>query len=180
VFSRSDASADPFRGASVAAFGATDRDERLDPPRWRLPMPRRTSLVRAIAVAALLCVAAGVLLIDDTSSPARVAMPPPAAATTTPSPPAAPPGTVGLPMRLRDSGVVTVVRAGQRVDVLAPISAGTPAQLLASGVLVLRATPGGDAPADGALLYLAVTPEQAARVAGIATDTPITVTVRSP
>jgi hypothetical protein len=154
-------------------------DERLDPPRLRLPLPRRAALIRAAAVAALLCLAAGVLFVDG-SAPA--AAPAPAAS---PSPvgtpgPVAPPGTVGLPLRLPDAGVVAVVRAGQRVDVFGASGDGRPAQLLAAGVLVLRATARGEAPEDGALLYLAVTTEQAAHLAGYTTDAHITVTVRSP
>lgn len=155
-------------------------DERLDTPRRWLPFPRRATLLRAVAVAALLCLAAGVLLLDGSGPPAAV---PPSPAV--PSPvvapdPAAPPGTVGLPLRLRDAGVVSVVHAGQRVDVLAGAERGRGAEVLATGVLVLRASARGEAPEDGALLYLAVTAEQAARLAGIRTETHITVTVRSP
>jgi hypothetical protein len=85
---------------------------------------------------------------------------------------------VGLPLRIRDAGVLRVVRPGRRVDVLAAVEGG--AELLATGVLVLRADAGGDAPEDGALLYLAVTAEQAARIAGFTTEAHLTVTVRSP
>lgn len=176
MFSWNDAPAVPFG----AGPGNADRDERLDPPRWRLPWPRRSSLLRAIAVAALLCMAAAVLLVDGSPPPAKVAVAPPKPAATPSRPPVAPAGTVGLPLRLRDSGFVTVLRPGQHVDVLAGGPTGGPATTLAANVLVLRAAAGGEAPEDGALIYLAVTPEQAARVAGIATETPITVTVRSP
>lgn len=149
--------------------------ERLDPPRLRLTAPRRATLIRAVLVAALLCLAAGALLTERPQHRAAPVIVPSVAA----SAPVAPPGYVGLPLRLPDAGVVTVVRAGQRVDVLA--GDGTrPAELLASGVLVLRATARGQTPEDGALLYLAVTRDQAARLAGFTTDAHITVTVRSP
>jgi hypothetical protein len=149
-------------------------DERLDPPRLRLPWPRRATLAPAAAVAALLCLAAGVLLLGDAEP--RPATRPPVASST--AAPVAPPGTVGLPLRIRDAGVLRVVRPGRRVDVLAAVEGG--AELLATGVLVLRADAGGDAPEDGALLYLAVTAEQAARLAGFTTEAHLTVTVRSP
>jgi hypothetical protein len=156
-----------------------NRSERLDPPRLRLNPPRRATLVRAALVAALLCLAAGALVTGqppDHSVPGSVPVAVPSGFA---SEPPAPPGLVGLPLRLHDAGVVAVVRAGQRVDVLA--SDGVrPANLLASDVLVLRATAHGQAPEDGALLYLAVTREQAVRLAGITTDAQITVTVRAP
>ena len=151
-------------------------DERLDAPRRLLPGLRRPALLRAAAVAALLCLAAGVLFLDG-PRPAPVVPPPSrasAAVPVTPPPPTAPAGTVGLPLRLADAGVVAVVRVGQRVDVLAD------GRVLATDVLVLRAIARGEAPEEGALLYLAVTAEQAARVAAVRTDTPITVTVRAP
>jgi hypothetical protein len=143
-------------------------DERLGPP-LRLPLPRRTTLLRGAAVAGLLCLAAGALLVER-PQPARP-----------PAPPAvvtAPPGTVGLPLRIGDSGVAAVVRPGMRVDVLGAIRDG-PAQVLASDVLVLRSS-GGSTPEDGALLYLAVTREQAAKLAGFGIEAHITVTVRAP
>lgn len=142
-------------------------DERLGPP-FRLPLPRRATLLRGAAVAGLLCLAAGVLLVDR---PVPAPVKQPAVVT-------APPGTVGLPLRIGDSGVAAVVRPGARVDVLGAARDG-PAQLLASDVLVLRSS-GGGAPEEGALLYLAVTREQASRLAGFTTDAHITVTVRAP
>jgi hypothetical protein len=142
-------------------------EERLGPP-FRLPLPRRATLLRGAAVAGLLCLAAGVLLVERPLPPA---VPQPATVT-------APPGTVGLPLRIGDSSVAAVVRPGARVDVLGAARDG-PAQLLASDVLVLRSS-GGDAPEDGTLLYLAVTRDQAARLAGFGIEARITVTVRAP
>jgi hypothetical protein len=159
-------------------FSPSD-DERLDAPRRWLPAIRGGALLRAAAVAALLCLAAGVLLLDA-APPAAPTLRPSVAPVVASSGPVAPPGTVGLPLRLRDAGVVSVIHAGQRVDVLADAEQDRVAEVLATGVLVLRATARGDAPEDGALLYLAVTAEQAARLAAIGTETRITVTVRSP
>jgi hypothetical protein len=161
-------------------FSPSD-DERLDTPRRWLPTIRGGALLRAAAVAALLSLAAGVLLLDDAppvATPSSLGVSP--VPVTASSGPVAPPGTVGLPLRLRDAGVVSVIHAGQRVDVLAGADQGQVAEVLATGVLVLRAIARGDAPEDGALLYLAVTAEQAARLAAIRTETRITVTVRSP
>jgi hypothetical protein len=163
----------------------SDADERLDAPRWRLPVVRYAALIRVAVVAALLCVAAAVLIFDVSPAPVARSVRPargPAGAARARSAvrPVAPPGTVGLPLRIPDAGVVTVVRPGQRLDVLAGTAEGRPAQVLAANVLVLRATARGDAPEDGALLYLAVSPEQATRVAGVSRDTQLTVTVRAP
>jgi hypothetical protein len=155
--------------------GARGR-ERLDPPRWRLSVLRRAALLRSAAVAALLCLAAGVLLIDERPAP-RAAAPAPLTATGRPGP-ALPAGTVGFPLRLPDAGVVAVVRPGQRVDVLAS-TGGAIAKVLAADVLVLRVGP-SDPAADGALLYLAVTTGQAGRLASLEPDARISVTVRSP
>lgn len=146
--------------------------ERLDAPRVRLPVLRRAALVRAAVVAALLCLAAGVLLLDGSGGD-----PVPAS---TPSAVVAPPGTVGLPLRIEDGGVAAVVRAGQRVDVLASDAGAPDAETLATGVLVLRVAAGAGTPERGAVLYLAVTREQAARLARFTTEARITVTVRSP
>jgi hypothetical protein len=171
-FFPADSAVDAARGVPAARG-----DERLDAPRLRFPVLRRATLLRGVVVAALLCLAAGVLLIDR--APPATTPAAPRAAATSPAP-VLPPGTVGLPLRLRDSGVVAVVRPGHRVDVLGATSDGRAAETLATRVLVLRITARGDAPEDGALLYLAVTAEQAARLAGYTTEARITVTVRSP
>jgi hypothetical protein len=146
-------------------------DERLDPPRWRVPVPRRSGLLRGAAVVALLCLAA-LALLDNGQATSRNAIPakPPVPAT---SGVAAPPGAVGFPLRLPDAGVVAVVQPGQRVDVL---SASGQGGVVAEDVLVLRSS----RDADGALLYLGVSRAQANRLAALVSETRLTVTVRSP
>lgn len=139
-------------------------------------------MLRAIAVAALLCLAAGVLLTGNDrpqADPVRTVV-------------SAPADTVGIPLRIADAGVGDLVRAGQHVDVLGGVpppddgANQSPATsvVLATNVLVLRtvsgAVAGQNSGQDTTLLYLAVTPEQAIRLAGIAAGTRITVTVRSP
>jgi hypothetical protein len=147
-------------------------DERLDTPRWRLPLPRRSSLFRWAAVAALLCLAAAVLLTGG-GSPERAAP----ASTPTPVHTRAeigpPTGTVGFPLRLPDAGVVSIVRAGQRVDVL---GGPGPGGVVAEDVLVLRTSEDD----DGALLYLGVSRAQANRLAALVSQARLTVTVRTP
>jgi hypothetical protein len=127
-------------------------------------VPRREALVRGGVVAALLCLAAAVLRVE----------PAPPAARHQPNV-GAPPGTVGYALRLPDPWLVGVVRQGQRLDVLA--AEGDAARVVVSDVLVLRA--GGGAP-GGALLYLAVTQVEAARLAATAPEARLSVTVRSP
>ncbi len=161
-------------GGGEVAPSPAGRAESLDPPRFAFGLPRRASVLRAGAVAGLLCLAAGVLLMER-PAPAPVAGP----IRVSPSELVAPAGLVGFPLRLADSGVASVVRPGARVDVLGA-DGSQPARMLAGDVLVLRAAARGEAPEDGTLIYLAVTPDQAARLAGVTTDAHVTVTVRSP
>jgi hypothetical protein len=82
---------------------------------------------------------------------------------------------VGYALRLPDPAVGSVLRQGQRVDVLA--AAGDSARVLVSDVLVLRVS---GSPPDGTLVYLAVTQPQATRLAANAPEIRLSVTVRSP
>lgn len=152
----------------------SERNSGLDPPwfglGWRLP--RVSGLLRWSFVAVLLCVAA-LLLLSGPGSRSRVV--PRASVAVRPSaiPTAAvvvPAGLVGFPLRLPDGGVVSIVRPGQRVDVL-----GRPG-VLAEDVLVLRAA----ADSDGGLLYLGVSRTQATRLAALVPGAAVTVTVRQP
>ena len=87
----------------------------------------------------------------------------------------APTGSVAAPVRLADSEVAGLLRTGDRVDVLAVAFEGGPAARLARGALVLRGPAradsagggllGGMAAAPSGLVLLAVTPDEATRLA---------------
>ncbi|MCZ2825209.1 MULTISPECIES: Flp pilus assembly protein CpaB [unclassified Modestobacter] len=104
---------------------------------------------------------------------------------------AVPDGQVAAPVRLADLAVATLLRAGDRVDVLAAGAAGpTPSpavEVVATGALVLAAPtpavadgPAAGAPAGGGLLVLAVSPDTAARLAAAAATATLTVTLGRP
>jgi Flp pilus assembly protein CpaB len=99
-----------------------------------------------------------------------------------------PPGQVVAPVRLADLAVAELLRAGDRVDVLASVSDGARAETVATSALVLAATgtaAGGDgtAAADntpGGLLLLAVDGPTAARLAAATASATLTVTLTPP
>jgi Flp pilus assembly protein CpaB len=101
-----------------------------------------------------------------------------------------PPGRVAAPVRLADLAVATLLRAGDRVDVLATDAASGDAEVVAAAALVLSAPAGSEpdtgpgrpgAPPEGAgLLVLAVSPETARVLAGAATTGSLTVTLGPP
>lgn len=107
---------------------------------------------------------------------------------------AVPAGQVAAPVRLADLAVSTLLRAGDRVDVLAtgdvPGSAegaGPAVQVVATGALVLTApavptdgAPAGGAPGADGLLVLAVPPDTAGRLAAAAASATLTVTLGRP
>jgi hypothetical protein len=153
-------------------------DGRLDPVRWR--RPGRGTLLRLVAVAALLATAAAVSWSPPRSCDAppsgRVA---PTAATGTSEPPspepgssvgqaraapavpegAVPDGSVGVPIRLADPTALSLVRPGNRVDLLRIEDAGGHPTAVAAAALVLRVTDTDDPTASG--LLLALTPQEA-------------------
>ncbi|MGY1718086.1 Flp pilus assembly protein CpaB [Blastococcus sp. SYSU DS0552] len=91
-----------------------------------------------------------------------------------------PPGQVAAPVRLADLAVAALLRAGDRVDVLATGAAPGPAERVAAGALVLAA-PTGDAGEPGAgLLVLAVDEATAARIAAAAATATLTVSLPPP
>lgn len=161
--------------AQPTAHGSARRirgDGRLDPVRWH--RPARGTLLRLAAVAVLLATAAaaswspvrttgttGATCADETGAdetgaatpPPAVAAPPSAA--TTPS--AVPSGSVGVPVRLTDPTALSLVRPGNRVDLLRPDDAST----VATAALVLKVTGAGDPTAGG--LLLALSPADAVR-----------------
>lgn len=96
-----------------------------------------------------------------------------------------PPGQVAAPVRLADLAVATLLRPGDRVDVLATGADAGAAEVVAAGALVVNAPPATDAGAGvpreaSGLLVLAVPAETAARLAGAATSSTLTVTLGPP
>ena len=91
------------------------------------------------------------------------------------------PGTVAAPVRLADPAAAALLHAGDRVDVLGTPTSGTgsgPATVVARDLRVL-AVPAAD-DAEGALVVLAAAPAVAARLAGAAVATRLSVTVLAP
>ncbi|GIE27845.1 hypothetical protein Ait01nite_008900 [Actinoplanes italicus] len=146
-------------------------DERLDPVRWR--RPGRGTLLRLFSAAVLLFTAAAVLWLQPTTCVAPVTAPRSSSAATPVTPAsgsagntrAIPAGSVGVPVRLADPTALTVVRPGNRVDLLR-IDGDRDRDrdrtvAVASAALVLEVT-GADDPATGGLL-LALGPDEAQR-----------------
>ena len=92
-------------------------------------------------------------------------------------------GQVAAPVRLADLAVASLVRTGDRVDVLATPPESLTAEVVAASVLVLAGARGGggdvDDPAAG-LLVLAVDDATAARLAAAATTSTLTVSLPPP
>lgn len=163
------------------------REPTLRPVRRPRP-PGARAVLRAVLVAALLVLAAGVLYTrEPTSCPAPTGALPsdePAPAGPVPGGPtptrlALPPGLVGVPVRLAEPAALAVLRPGARVDLLAaPASgeAGGPT-LLAPRALVLDVVGAGST--DGfPALYLALQPDQAHTTAGMPENTRFMIIVR--
>jgi Flp pilus assembly protein CpaB len=98
-----------------------------------------------------------------------------------------PAGQVAAPVRLADLAVATLLRPGDRVDVLATGPEAGAVEVVAAGALVLSAPAGTEpgAPAtapseDTGLLVLAVAPETAQGLARAATTGSLTVTLGPP
>ncbi|WP_203959897.1 RcpC/CpaB family pilus assembly protein [Actinocatenispora thailandica] len=140
----------------------------------------------------LLLLAAGVLATgsgaaaDDGRCPAR----PTPAPSHRPAPGSSvPAGSVGVAVPIGGAGVGGLVHPGDRVDLTVtvttdPDSADTdtqrdPAELLVRDALVLRGTTGHSADmTGGSVVYLAMTEQQARRVAGVAPSARIGLTLR--
>ncbi|GAA1599515.1 hypothetical protein [Actinoplanes couchii] len=153
-----------------------ERDERLDPVRWH--RPTRGTTLRLISVAVLLLTAAAVLWFKPATCTPLLTAPGPTASSTgkaapqsstqnqardqTEGKPAAraiPSGSVGVPIRLADPTALSVVRPGNRVDLLRLESDKDRTTPVANAALVLEVT-GADDPVLGGLL-LALAPEEA-------------------
>jgi hypothetical protein len=142
----------------VGVFRRGRAEPRLD------PMPRRLArgtLIRLAAVAALLGTAAALIWSRPSGcAPATVASQRPAvsSSTRTSTPPVGVPrGNVGVPVRLAEPTALSLVHAGDRVDLLS-VGEGD-SRPVASAALVLKVTDADD-PATGGLL-LALTPDEA-------------------
>jgi hypothetical protein len=126
-------------------------------------------MLRLVSVTVLLITAAAVLWLKPTgcipteatpqaSEPSgRVSSSPGPAQATTARP--IPPGSVGVPVRLADPTALTVVRPGNRVDLLRIDGERDRTTAVASAALVLEVT-GADDPVTGGLL-LALDPDEA-------------------
>jgi pilus assembly protein CpaB len=95
------------------------------------------------------------------------------------------PGQVAAPLRLDDLAVAGLVRAGDRVDVLATAPGSPTADVVASGALVLAPSSTGGSGADGTdatagLLLLAVDGATGARLAAAAAADALSVTLVPP
>ncbi|UVS76916.1 SAF domain-containing protein [Actinokineospora sp. UTMC 2448] len=86
---------------------------------------------------------------------------------------AAGPGQDAVPLRLADPGVARLLRAGARVDVVA----AEPHAVVARDGVVL-AVHGGDSARDGPVVLLALPGDSATRVAAVALERPVGVTLR--
>jgi len=145
------------------APGSPSRDGgRLDPVRWR--RPARGLLLRLAVVAILLGTAALV-----SWSPPPTCDPPTYTVPTVASPAASasngsgtvPSGSVGVPVRLADPAALTLVEAGNKVDLLRLNESDGSTTPVAESALVLRVTGSEDPTAGGLLLALA--PDEAER-----------------
>lgn len=88
------------------------------------------------------------------------------------------PGLVAAPVRIQDPDVVTLLHAGDSIDVYAASSQAGPATRIASGVRVVMLPRAADDGQSGALVVLAVTPDDAAQIAAASATAPLSVTLR--
>jgi Flp pilus assembly protein CpaB len=91
-----------------------------------------------------------------------------------------PSGTVATAIRLPDADIVGLLATGDRIDVYSAVAeVGQPASLVAADVAVIAAPePVDGARQTGAVVLLAVTPDQAARLAGAAATGALAVDIR--
>jgi hypothetical protein len=162
------------------------KKDNLDPVRWS--HRRRSRLVRAAAVAALLAVAAGILFTGvrpATATRCTTAPSPTAPSSTAPSPTGSasgagiPPGKLGVPVRVDQPGLSGLLHRGDHVTLTVASDSASRADILVPDALVLRA-PSGDSSvaSSGSVVYLAMTEEEARRTTAITPDARIGITVR--
>lgn len=92
------------------------------------------------------------------------------------------PGRVAAPVRIADAGAVSLLRVGDRVDVLAAPPEGTAAPDVVATAAPVVTVPAVDADGgpmgSGALVVLAVSPTVAAALAGAAVTAPLSLVLR--
>ena len=89
-------------------------------------------------------------------------------------------GRVAVPVRLADAASVALLRAGDRIDVLAASTSGGPAATtVASAAEVLAVPSTGADGGEGALVVLSETPQTAARLAAAALSSRLSFTLRA-
>jgi Flp pilus assembly protein CpaB len=86
-----------------------------------------------------------------------------------------PPGLVAASVRIGDPAVVELLHVGDRIDVFAADSDRAPADLVVRGVTVVALPQDGDTSREGALVVLALTVTQAARLARAAAAAPLSI-----
>ena len=112
---------------------------------------------------------------------ARTAVAPISAAVFSAMLPAGSTGLVAVPVRIADAASAALVTAGDRVDVLAAVSAagGPPyAQVVAPEAQVLAVPTAVQDGGDGALIVVAASPAVAARLAAAAVTSRLSLTLR--
>jgi len=92
-----------------------------------------------------------------------------------------PSGTVATAIRLPDADIAGLLSTGDRIDVYSAVAeVGRPASLVAADVAVIAAPEPVDATGErGAIVVVAATPDQAARLAGAAATTPLAIDIRA-
>lgn len=187
----------PLRTAGRSRFRAGRRSQRLDPVRWT---PRRRGrLVRTGLVTVLLLLAGGVLL--SGAGPAAAsrclaaddghgAATRPGQHGTTPGAGAprgrsdvgvadVPDGRLGVPVTVAQPGMAALLHPGDHVQLTAASAGSGRAEIIARDLLVLRTAAASSDLADSSMVYLAMTEDQARRVAALGPDTRLGVAVRS-
>ncbi|HSV64808.1 MAG TPA: hypothetical protein VLJ59_02725 [Mycobacteriales bacterium] len=147
---------------------------RSSPPWRRVRLLGRVRLWLAAGLLGLAALAA-VGRAPTVSGPVATGAPHPAA-----SHPHADPGTVAVPIRLADPALGTIVRPGDRVDVIAVGDDGV-GDVVAGDVVVLAVptVPAGSA-ADGTLLVVAATERSAPRLVSAAIRARLAISLRPP
>lgn len=88
-------------------------------------------------------------------------------------------GLVAAPVRIHDSEVVALLRVGDRIDLYAAAADnGDAAQRVVDEAPVVTLPPIGDDGREGALVVLAVTPDDAARLAQASALAQLSLTLR--
>ncbi|HSS67547.1 MAG TPA: SAF domain-containing protein [Nocardioidaceae bacterium] len=89
-------------------------------------------------------------------------------------------GTVATAIRLPDADIAALLHTGDRVDVYSSVAdVGEPATLVAAAVAVIAVPePNDEVRQSGAVVVLAATPDQSARLAGAATTAALSIDIR--